>query len=182
MLFIRVCFSLNSTEINAPVMRFITELMIVSQSNNYNFKTFVDQLNETPLSATVKESTKKFIFNADIISQSTVNWLENYDSDPPVCIAEILYRQLANLFERISDNAQMKQLSIRNREKCFEYNCRSLETLLKCSDKARNIATEERFILSIVDRMEKIYSSIGGSLTDFQRKHGPVKVSNNECI
>lgn len=157
-------------------MRFIIDLMILSQSSNYNFITFADQVNEMPLSANIKESTRKFIFNRDIISQSVVNWLESTDTDE-LCAAEILYGQLANLFERFNDNSQIKQIPVANREKCFTFNCKALETLLKCSERARKIATEERFLLSIVDQMEKISTAIGGSFTDFIRRNGNAKVS-----
>lgn len=156
-------------------MRFITDLMIVSQSGNYNYLTFSDQLNETPVSIHVKESTKKFIFNTTIISQSVVDWLDSSDSDK-ICAAEIMFEQLANLFERFKDISQIKHIAVENRDKCFAANCKALETLLKCSNRARKIATNKRFLLSIVDQMEQISTDIGGSFTDYIRRNGNAKV------
>lgn len=167
--------SFKISDINISIMRFITDLLILCQSSNYNFVTLADHLNEVPLTAHVKESTRKFIFNTDIISQSVVNWLESSDSDE-ICSAEILYGQLANLFERFNDTSQIKQIPVRNREKCYAATCKALETLLKCSDKARKIATKERFLLSIVVQMENISANVGGSFTDFIRRNGNAKV------
>lgn len=166
-----------------PVMRFITELMIISQSTNYSFMTFADHLNETTLSTKVKDSTKNFIFHTDIISQSVVNWLETPNTDQPndaVYATEIIFRQLTNFFEKFNDNAQIKKSPSGNEEKCFEYCCKTLEMLLKCSEKARSIATQERFMLSIVDQMENIYACIGGSFTEYNRRSGNAKVTKNQ--
>lgn len=158
-------------------MRFITDLMIVSQANNYNFVTFGDLLNETQASASVKEATRKFIFNRDIISQSVVDWVESADSDE-ISMAEILFGQLVNLFERFNDNSAIKEPPVAKRDMCFTSNCKALETLLNCSEKARIIAREERFLLSIVDQMEKIHTNIGGSFTDYIRRNGNAKVNS----
>lgn len=162
-------------------MRFITDLMIVSQANKYNFVTFGDLLNETQASAIVKEATKKFIFNRDIISQSVVDWVESADSDE-ISMAEILFGQLVNLFERFNDNSAIKEIPVAKRDLCFASNCKALETLLNCSEKARMIAREERFLLSIVDQMEKIHTSIGGNFTDFIRRNGNAKVNHTQGV
>lgn len=160
-------------------MRFIVDLMIISQATSYPYETFAEQLNELRLSNKMKESTKKFMFNADISSQSVVNWFDSSDTDESgdgLCATEILYSQLAELFERLSDSSSIKHFPGGNRDKCFEYTCKSLETLLKCSDKARALATEDKFVLSIVEQMEEIYNHVGGSFTNFVRKSGNVKV------
>lgn len=166
------------SDINVPVMRFIIDLLIISQTTVHPFDTFAEQLNDLRLSAQVKESTKKFMFNADISSQSVVNWFESSDTeetDDYVFATEILFSQLAELFGRFCDPSSNKLLP--NRDKCFVYTCKSLETLLKCSDKARTIATEDKFLLSIVGQMEDIVSDVGGSFTEFVRKYGNGKVS-----
>ncbi|XP_031630428.1 uncharacterized protein LOC116345312 [Contarinia nasturtii] len=171
-------YGLSDKDMNMPIMRFITDLMIISQATNYSFMTFADHLNEMTLPPSVKNSSKKFIFHTDIISQSVVNWLEMPDSDPSsdgVCAAEIIFRQLVNFFEKFNDNSQIKPSPSANKEKCYELCCKTLETLLKCSEKSRLIATQERFMLSIVDQMENIYVCIGGSFTDYTRKSGNAK-------
>lgn len=170
---------LLSADMNVPFLRFITEMMILSQKTDNEFVTFAQLLNGIPLSANIKESTKKFIFNTDIISQSIVNWLEGPDadlSDGPY-VAEVLYKQISELFERFSDDSIIKQSLVGgNQDKCFESTCEAVQTLLKCSDKARKLATDESFVFSIVEQMEKIHTSVGGSLTDFVRKFGNAKV------
>lgn len=160
-------------------MRFIVDLMIVSQTTSYPYETFADQLNELRLSNKVKESTKKFMFNADISSQSVVNWFESSDTEESsdgLCATEILYSQLAELFERFSDSSAIKQFPAGRRDKCFEYTCKSLETILKCSDKARALATEHKLVLSVVEQMEEVHNHVGGSFTNFVRKSGTAKV------
>ncbi|XP_055312030.1 uncharacterized protein LOC129574273 isoform X2 [Sitodiplosis mosellana] len=148
-------YGLSDRDINVSIMRFISDLMIASQASNYNHATFGDLLNETPASASVKEATLKFIFNTDIISQSVVDWAESMDSDK-IYMAEILFGQLSNLFERFVDNPQIEEIPMEKRDTCFMWNCKSLETLLKCSERARMIATRERFLLLIVEQMGKI--------------------------
>lgn len=156
-------------------MRFIHDLLVVSQASTFNFATFADLLNEVPLTANIKELTRKFIFNTDIISQNVVDWLGNSDSEV-ICAAELLFEQLANLFERFNDDSQIKSIPVGKREKCFNDTCKALKTLLLCSERARKIAAEERFLLSIVIQMENICSSIGGSFTDYIRRNGNAKV------
>lgn len=162
-------------------MRFIVDLMIISQSASYPFETFVEQLNELKLSVKVKKSIKKFMFNADISSQAVVNWFESSDTEESVdgfAATEILYSQLAELFERFCDPSSIKQMTIGSSDKCFEFTCKSLETLLKCSEKARAIATHDQFVLSIVEQMEQIFTNVNGSFTDFVRKSNNAKVSD----
>lgn len=171
-----------STDINIPVMRFIIELMIISQNANHYCHTFTDQLNELQLTVNVKETVKKFIFNADVSSQSVVNWYESSDteqSNDDVYATEILYRQLAELFERFSDCSSIKVLPSESRDKCFEYVCKSLETLLKCSDKARVLATNDQFLLSIVEQIDGVYSGMGGNFRELVRKSSNDKVSGH---
>lgn len=161
-------------------MRFMIELMIISQNTNLHCKTFTDQLNELQLTAKIKETVKKFVFNADVNSQSVVNWYESADTeqtDDEVYATEILFRQLAELFDGFSDCSNDKVLPAESRDKCFEYVCKSLETLLKCSDKARVLATEDHFLLSIVEQMDGVYSSMGGSFRELVRKSSNDKVS-----
>lgn len=168
-------FYLIFAELSGSVMRFLTDLLIMGQTSDFDFVTFADLINELPLSANVKESTKKFIFNADFISQSLVNWLENGESDTTA--AEILYKQLACSFERSNDISTSKKLpSDVSISKQFESNCKAIEALLKCSERARDLATNDQFLMVIVDQMEKVISSVGGSLTDFIRRNGNVKV------
>lgn len=164
-------------------MRFIVELMIISQNNNHYGQTFTDQLNELQLSAKVKDTVKKFIFNTDVSSQSIVNWYESLETgqsnDEEIYATEILYRQLAELFERFGECSTVNVLPLENRDKCFEYVCKSLETLLKCSEKARVLATKDRFVLSIVEQMEGVYNEMGGSFRELVRKSSNDKVSNS---
>lgn len=164
-------------------MRFIIDLMIISQTTVYPFETFAEQLNELRLSERVKESTKKFIFSAAISSQLVVNWTDSSDveeSDDGTFATEILFGQLAELFElKFSNMSSIKSLTATNREKCFEYTCKSLETLLKCSDKARAIATGQDFVLTVVDQMGEVCDNVGGSFTEFVRKNGNAKVRDN---
>lgn len=160
-------------------MRFITDLMIISQNSDYPFTTFVEYLNEMKLSPSIMESAKKFMFNADLSSQAVVNWFEGSDteqSDDAMYATEILYRQLAELFDRFSDIASIKQIPAANRDKCFEFTCKSLETLLKCSGRARILAAQQNFALLIIEQMQDVYSSIDGSFTEFVRKNGNSKV------
>lgn len=166
-------------------MRFITDMMISSQTIEYHFVTFAQLLNEMRLIANIKESTRKFIFSTDVISQSIVNWLEGSereqsDDDEPH-VMEMLYKQLSELFDRFSNGSTIKQLSIaENQDRCFEYTCKALETLLKCSEKAQKIASDDCFVLSIVEQMEKVLSTVGGSLIEFVRKCGNAKVRLNK--
>lgn len=165
-------------------MRFITDMMISGQTIDH-FVTFAQLLNEMRLIASIKEPTRKFIFSTDIISQSIVNWLEGSereqsDDDDEPHVMEMLYKQLSELFERFSNSSTMKQLSIaENQDRCFEYTCKALEMLLKCSEKAQKMASDDRFVLSIVEQMEKVLSSVGGSLIEFVRKCGNAKVRLN---
>lgn len=163
-------------------MRFVIELMIISQNTNHYCQTFTDQLNELQLSVRVKETVKKFIFNADVSSQSVVNWYESLDteqSSDEVYATEILYRQLAELFERFSDFSSIKVLPSENQDKCFEYVCKSLETLLKCSDKARILAVNDQFLLSIVEQIDGVHCGMGGSFRELVRKSSNDKVSKS---
>lgn len=167
-------------DVNIPVMRFIIEMMIISQNVHY-CPTFTEQLNDLQLSDRVKETVNKFLFNADVSSQSVVNWYESLDNEQTtdeVYATEILYRQLAELFERFNDCDSVKVLASDSRVKCFEYVCKSLETLLKCSDKARAVATNDRFVLSIVEQIEGVYNDMGGGgFKEFVRKSSNDKVS-----
>lgn len=166
------------SEMHGPVMRFLTDLLILGQTCDYEFITLADLLNQLPLSANVKQSTRSFIFNADFIPQALVNWIENSenDSENGITAAEILYKQLANLFEQFNDNSTSNQLTIGGSDSCFESNCKAIEALLKCSEKARTLATNDQFLLLIVDQMDKIRSIFGGRLTDFIRRNGNTKV------
>lgn len=166
-------------------MRFIIELMIISQNANHDCQTFTDQLNDLQLTVNVKETVKKFIFNADVNSQTVVNWYESSDTDQTndkVYATEILFRQLSELFERFSDGSSIKVLPLESRDKSFEYVCKSLETLLKCSDKARALATDDHFLLLIVEQLDGVHSSMGGSFRELVRKSSNDKVSDtNKC-
>lgn len=161
-------------------MRFITNMMIISQASDYQFATFAQLLNDMHLSANIRESTQKFVFNVDFISQSIVDWLDGSETDSPndePYVTELLYKRLSELFEHFSYSSTNKQPPIvENQYKCFEFTCQTLETLLKCSNKARILATEDSFIIAIVEKMENIFASVGGSLTDYVRKCGNLKV------
>lgn len=162
-------------------MRFLIELMIISQSGNNHGQSFTDQLNELQLSTNVKDTVRGFIYNADVSSQSIVNWCESSDTEQSgdeVYATEILYRQLAELFERFSNGVSMKLLPSECRDKCFEYVCKSLETLLKCSDKVRVLATNNNFVIAIVEQMEGVHSDMGGSFRELVRKSSNDKVSH----
>lgn len=168
-------------DVQIPVMRFIIELMIISQNANHYCRTFTDQLNDLQLTVNVRETVKKFIFNADVNSQSVVNWYESSDPDQAndkVYATEILFRQLSELFDRFSDVASIKVSPLESRDRCFEYVCKSLETLLKCSDRARALATDDQFLLLIVEQMNDVYSSMGGSFRELVRKSSSDKVSD----
>lgn len=173
-----IIYGLCSKDVHIPVMRFIIELMIISQNANHYCSTFTDQLNDMLLTTNIKETVKKFIFNADVNSQSVVNWYESSEdqTNDRVYATEILFRQLSELFERFSDGSSIKVLPLESREKSFEYVCKSLETLLKCSDKARALATEDQFLLSIVEQMDAVYSSMGGNFRELVRKSSNEKV------
>lgn len=165
-------------DVNVPVMRFLIEMMIISQGV-HGCRTFTEQLNDLPLSVHVKDSVNKFIFNADVSSQCVVNWYESIDieqSPDEMYATEILYRQLAELFERFSDCNSVNVLPSECRAKCFEFVCKSLETLLKCSDKARALATNDQFVLSIVEQMDGVYNAMGGGFKEFVRKSSNEKV------
>lgn len=170
-----------SSDVQIPVMRFIIEMMIISQNSNQYCSTFTDQLNDLHLTVNVKSMVKKFIFSADVNSQSVVNWYESSDTDQAndkVYATEILFRQLSELFEQFSDGSLLKVLPLESRDKCFEYICKTLETLLKCSEKARALATDDQFLLCIVEQMDGVYSSMGGSFREFVRKNSNDKVSD----
>lgn len=172
-----LCYFRFHLDISIPIMRFFTEMMIISQ-NVHHCQTFTEQLNELRLSIKIKETVKRFIFNADISSQAVVNW---YETEPPIdekYATEILYRQLAELFEHFHDSASVKIIPSECRDKCFEYVCKSLETLLKCSDKARALATNDEFVLSIVIQIEGVYNNMGGGLKEFVRKTSNDKVND----
>lgn len=159
--------------------------MIISQANDYPYNTFADQLNDMRLSALIKCSVKKIIFSADIISQSVVNWLEiveTNESDDNICATELLYKQIAEMFERFTDCTSIKMLPLANRDKCFEAICNALEVLLKCSQRARASATDNRLILSITEQMELVYNHVGESLTEFVRKNGNTKVLKKQLL
>lgn len=144
----------------------------------YSFVTFADLLNEVPLSANVKESTRRFIFNGNNISQRLANWVDGSESaENQICAAEIIYGQLINLFERFDDNLSNKHLEIDSNESCWEYCCKAIEALLKCSKRARILATNDQFLLAIVEQMGKVSLSVGGSFTEFVRKNGNAKVT-----
>lgn len=171
----------RSADVQIPVMRFIIEMMIISQNGNHYCSTFTDQLNDLHLTVSVKEMVKKFIFSADVNSQSVVNWYESSDTDQTndrVYATEIIFRQLSELFEQFSDSSLVKVLPVENPERCFEYVCKTLETILKCSDKARALATNDQFLLCIVEQMDGVYTSMGGSFRELVRKSSNDKVSD----
>lgn len=159
-------------------MRFLTDMLILSQMAEYSFVTFADLLNEVPLSSHVKESTRSFIFNGSNISQRLVNWVDGSESpENQMCTAEIVYGQLVNLFERFEDSSSNKKTETDKNEICWEYCNKAIEALLKCSQRARTLATNDQFLLTVVEQMEKVSLSIGGSFTDFVRRNGNVKVT-----
>lgn len=150
---------------------------MLSQISDYPFVTFTELLNEVKLSANVKESTRKFIFNGNNISQRLVDWIECSESENAICVSELIYGQLANFFERYDECESTKhKLPENTKENRFEYCCKALEELLKCSKPARTLATKDRFLILIVEKMEKISICVGGSFTEFVRRNGNAKV------
>lgn len=151
-------------------MRFITGMMILSQADEYQFPTFAEQLDEMSLSQRNKESSKLFVFNTSIPSQSIVNCLEaDLESKADLCATEIFYMQQVELFEKSSESFFKPSTA---KDKSFEFNCKLLETLLKCSEKVRAIATEDKLVIKVVDQMENIFSSVDDNFTDYIRKSG----------
>lgn len=58
-----------------------------------------------------------------------------------------------------------------------EHICKTLEALLKCSERVRFTASVDKFLLLIIDQMKALNDSIGGSGQEFVRKHGNAKVN-----
>lgn len=151
-----------------PVLRILTNLLVVSQSDEFKFKTFADYLNELEINEDVELSANRLVTDGKINSQSIVNLIAESNDEEERFAIDILYRLLVGLFVQPPAQSELKM---------YENVCKTLEALLKCSARTRNIATDEKFMLQIIDRMENVADSIGGSWAEYVRRYGSAKVA-----
>lgn len=150
-----------------PVLRILTNLLVMSQSDEFKFKTFADLLNGLEINEELELSANRLVTDGKIISQSIVNLIAESNDEEERFAVDILYRLLVRLF------GQYPTLD----GKIHENVCKTLEALLKCSIRIRSVATDEKFLLKIVEQMGIVADSVGGSWTEYIRRHGNVKVS-----
>lgn len=150
-----------------PVLRILTNLLVVSQSDEFKFKTFADCLNGLEINEDMEASANQLITDGQINSQSIVDLIAESNDDEERFAVDILYRQLAELFVAPPSQSEAKM---------HENVCKTLEALLKCSPRIRSIASDENFMLHIVEQMGKVVDSIGGSWAEYVRKYGNAKV------
>lgn len=155
------------TDMRTPVLRILTNLLVVSQSDEFKFKTFADCLNGLEINEDVELSANRLVTDGKINSQSIVNLIAESNDEEERFAIDILYRLLVGLFVQPPARTELK---------LHENVCKTLEALLKCSARSRNIASDEKFMLQIIDQMEKVADSIGGSWADYVRRYGSTKV------
>lgn len=148
----------------------MTNLLVVSQSDEFKFKTFADCLNELEITEEMELSANRLVTDGQIKSQSIVDLIAESNDEDERFAVDILYRLLVGLFVEPPTQSDGKM---------HENVCKTLEALLKCSLRVRHIANEENFLLHIVEQMDKVAESMGGSYTEFVRKHGNAKVIKN---
>lgn len=147
--------------------------------DEYKFKTIAEQFDELDVTPQIKTTLEKFIFDAEIQSQSLVDWLEitSDENEIKVNAAVVLYNQLSDTFVQVAEKLSGESSVFYSLDhRTYEFTCKTLEAFLKCSASARKMATEEKFLLSLVQQMMHIFDCVGGSFTDFARQHGNLKV------
>lgn len=93
-----------------PVLRILTNLLVLSQADQYKFKTFSQNLDELQLSGNIEISNY-------LLSDGKISKLDNSDNDDVKSPAVILYKILVNLFE----NRQNQTGKIKKKQKfCFK--------------------------------------------------------------
>lgn len=155
-------------DMRMPVLRILTNMLVVSQSDEFKFKTFADCLNGLEINESMELSANRLVIDGKIISQSIVDLIAESNDEEERFAVDILYRLLVELF--VQPPAQ-------NDGKIHENISKTLEALLKCSTRIRNIARDEKFLLQIIEQMKKVADSIGGNCTEFVRKYGNTKVT-----
>lgn len=174
-------------------MKYMVTLLFLSQCGGYRFKTFAEQLNELRVTEKMKKITKEYIYDADNISQSIVNWVESSDDDESASndtdsndeqtiggyAIETLYKQISELYNQFSDSVELAgslKSSAIERNRSHNYLCKSLEALFKCSHRIRALGERDNFMFYVVDQIESICTASGGNLNDLSRRQGNSKV------
>lgn len=142
-------------------------MLVVSQSDEFKFKTFADCLNGLEINEDMETSANQLVTDGRINSQSIVNLIAESNDDEERFAVDILYRLLVELFVAPPTQSEAKM---------HENVCKTLEALLKCSPRIRNIASDESFLLHVIEHMGKVVDSIGGSWAEYVRKYGNAKV------
>lgn len=148
--------------------------MLLSQQNDYSFKTFADYLNELQLSNYVQVHDELAFQPDEEKTNAAVDvvflLLRNLFNDKNVASGKwwvVLVYRLWALIEFIFslDNTTV-----------YAPVCKSLELLFKCSERVRFIGGELHFLLQIIDQIEATESKMGTNPPEFIRKHGNTKV------
>lgn len=152
-------------------MKYFGKLLITSQSSNYKFTTFAQQINKLYLTPQLKESLKPGLFGFDIQSQSLFDWFDMNNELPRFewLATTIVYRQLSDSFTHFGENMITDNHA-------YEYTCQTIEALLKCSPSVRKLADDENFMLAIIEHMMQIFDAVHGSFSDYIRQYGNAKV------
>lgn len=150
------------------MLRILTNLLVVSQSDEFKFKTFADCLNGLEINEDMEVSANQLVTDGQINSQSIVNLIAESNDDEERFAVDILYRLLVDLFVQSPTQSDGKM---------HENVCKTLEALLKCSTRIRSIASDEKFLLQIIEQMGKVMESIDGSWAEYVRRHGLAKVT-----
>lgn len=160
-----------SLEINLAAMKYFGKLLIISQSNNYKFTTFAEQINELYLTPQLKDSLKPGLFEFEIQSQSLFDWFDMNNESPRFewMAITVVYRQLSDLFTHFGE-----KMTVDNH--AYEYTCQTIEALLKCAPSVRKLANDDNFLLCICDHIMQILDMVHGSFSDYIRQYGNAKV------
>lgn len=158
--------------------------MLIKSQTKYKFKNFAEQLNELKLNNSMKTTIKEFFYSLRINSKTLEGWLDtDVDADDnanananetEIDATVVLYEQLTDLFECFSRDTLVKNWNNDSSEKHspFDYICKLMRAILKCSEQFRLVATADNFIGTIIQQMERIYELIDGSFTEYIRRNG----------
>lgn len=156
-----------SLDTRIPVLRILTNLLVVSQNDEFKFKTFADCLNGLEINEEMELSANRLVTDGKINSQSIVDLIAESNDEEERFAVDILYRLLVGLFVQPAGQCDGK---------IHEHVCKTLEALIKCSARIRHIATDEKFLLQIIEQMGKVTDSIVGNWNEYARKHRNSKV------
>lgn len=166
-------------------MAFLRSILLMQQSTDHNFSTFSEFFDNVQMAKTESHFEEIIILDSDDENQDPnanskrdvkkrrrKNCSSNYQFGSEIMAAKLIriYNELCKKDK--TENGVVTVLP--ERRSCYKV----MQVLLKCSERARDVARNMQWALRLLERLEEIHSGLGMTCKDYIRRYGDDKVRN----